>query len=126
MKENGFTLEKERSRSYLPQTIPDTDYTEDIAHLENTPTQAESQRHNQERSAGGIGLHVDTKKTEYMCFNQRGDIYALKGWAFETSGQVHLSRKQGLINRKWQQDATKKGIGSYQEAISDVEVKPVR
>ena len=32
-----------------------------------------------ERAAGGIGLHVNADKTEYMCFNQRGDISKLKG-----------------------------------------------
>ena len=26
-----------------------------------------------------LGLHVNTDKTEYMCFNQRGDISTLKG-----------------------------------------------
>ena len=28
---------------------------------------------------GGIGLLVNADKTEYMCFNQRGDISTLKG-----------------------------------------------
>ena len=31
-----------------------------------------------EQTAGGIGLHVNADKTEYMCFNQRGDISTLK------------------------------------------------
>ena len=29
--------------------------------------------------AGGIGFHVCTDKTEYMCFDQRGNISILKG-----------------------------------------------
>ena len=33
MKENGFTLEKTRSRQYPAQTIADADYTDDIALL---------------------------------------------------------------------------------------------
>ena len=30
-----------------------------------------------ERAAAGIGLHVNVHKTEYMCFNQTGDISTL-------------------------------------------------
>ena len=79
IKENGFKLTKERSRSYPAQTITDTDYADDTTLLANTPTQAESLLHRLERVAGGIGLHVNADKTEYMCFNQRGDICTLKG-----------------------------------------------
>ena len=79
MKENGFKLAKERSRRYPTQTIMDADYTNDIALLANTPAQAESLRHSLEWAASGIGLHVNTHKTEYMCFNQRGNISTLKG-----------------------------------------------
>ena len=43
-----------------------------------------------EWAAGSIDLYVNTDKTEYMCFNQSGDISTLKWWAFETRGQVHL------------------------------------
>ena len=46
--------------------------------LANSPIQAESLLHSLEWAAGGIGLYVNTDKTEYMCFNQRGDI-TLKG-----------------------------------------------
>ena len=35
--------------------------------------------HSLEQAAGGIGLHVNTDKTEYMSFNQRGDISTLNG-----------------------------------------------
>ena len=52
----------------------DTDYANDIALLTNTPTQAKTLPHSLEQAATGIGLHVDAHKTEYMCFNQRGDI----------------------------------------------------
>ena len=55
------------------------DYADDMVRLANTPAQAESQLHSLELAAGGIGLHVNTDKTEYMCFNQRGDISILKG-----------------------------------------------
>ena len=39
---------------------------DDIALLKNTPNQAESLLHCFEQAAGGIGLHVNTDKTEYI------------------------------------------------------------
>ena len=32
-----------------------------------------------ERTAAGIGLRVNAHKTEYMCYNQTGDITTLDG-----------------------------------------------
>ena len=37
------------------------------------------QLHNLERATAGIGLLVNAHKTEYMCFNQTGDISTLDG-----------------------------------------------
>ena len=54
-------------------------YIDDIALLSNTPAQAKSQQPSLEQTAGGIGLHVNPDKTEYMCFNRRGDISSLNG-----------------------------------------------
>ena len=79
MKENGFKLAKERSRSSPAQTITDADYADDIACLANIPAQAESLLHSLKRAAASISLHINADKTEYMCFNQRGDISILKG-----------------------------------------------
>ena len=60
-------------------TITDADYADDIALLTNAPAQAETLIDSLERAAAGLGLHVNADKTEYMCFNQRGDISTLKG-----------------------------------------------
>ena len=79
MKENGFTLVKAKSRRYPTQIITDTDYADVIALLANTLTQAKSLLHSLEWAAGGIGFHVNADKTEYMRFNQRGDISTLNG-----------------------------------------------
>ena len=79
MKENSFKLAKERSRRYPTQTIMDINYVDDIGLLANTPTQAKSLLHSLEQAAGGIGLHVNTDKMEYMCFNRISDISILKG-----------------------------------------------
>ena len=79
IRENGFELTKKRSRRYPATTITDADYAEDIALLANTPNQAETLLHSLERAAAGIGLYVNAHKTEYMCFNQAGDISTLDG-----------------------------------------------
>ena len=57
----------------------DADYTNDMALEANTPTQAETLLHRLEQAAGDIDLCVDADKTEYMCFNQRGNISTLNG-----------------------------------------------
>ena len=79
MKENGFKLTKERSRRYPTQTIKNVGYADDIVLLANLPAQAESLLHSLEQAAGGIGLYFNADKTEYMCFNKRGNISTLKG-----------------------------------------------
>ena len=79
IRENGFELTKKRSRRYPAKTITDADYADDIAILANTPDQAETRLHSLERAATGIGLYVNAHKTEYMCYNQTGDISTLDG-----------------------------------------------
>ena len=64
IKENGFELTKKRSRRYPAKTITDADYADDIAILANTPNQAETLLHSLEQAAAGIGLHVNSHKTE--------------------------------------------------------------
>ena len=66
MKGNGFKVAKERSRGYTAQTIIDADYADDIALPANSPHQAESLIHTVEQTAGGIGLHFNAYKTEYI------------------------------------------------------------
>ena len=77
VKENGFELTKKRSRRHPAKTITDADYADDIAILANTPNQAETLQLSLERAAAGIGFHVNAHKTEYMCFNQTGNISTL-------------------------------------------------
>ena len=79
IRENGFVLTKKRSRRYPAKTITDADYADDIALLANSPNQAETLLHSLVRAAAGIGLHVNAHKTEFMCFNQKGDISTLDG-----------------------------------------------
>ena len=79
IRENGFELKKKRSRRYTAKTITDADYADNIAILANTPNQAEILLHSLERDTAGIGLHVNAHKTEYMCYNETGDISTLDG-----------------------------------------------
>ena len=79
IRENGFELIKKRSRRYPAKTITDADYADDIAILANTPDQAETLLHSLKQAAAGIGLYVNAHKTEYMCYNQTGDISTLNG-----------------------------------------------
>ena len=112
MKENGFELTKKRSRRYPAKTITDADYADDIAILANAPTQGETLLHSLERAAAGIGLYFNAHKTEYMCFNQTGDISTLGGSSLKLVDKfTYLG--QGLINRKRHRHATNKGVDSY-------------
>ena len=79
IKENGFKLTKERSRRYPQKQLPTLAYTDDIALLTNALAQAETLLHSLERDTAGIGLYVNGHKTEYMCFNQTGNISTPNG-----------------------------------------------
>ena len=79
MKENVFELTKKRIRRYAAKRITAADYADHIAILANTPAQAKTLLHSQERAATGIGLRVSAHKTEYIWFNQTGDISTLGG-----------------------------------------------
>ena len=79
IRENGFELTKKRSRRYRAKTITDAVYANEIAILANRHNQAERLLHSLERVSVGISLHVNAHKTEYMCFNQTGDISTLEG-----------------------------------------------
>ena len=79
IRDNGFELTKKRSKRYTTKTITDADYAGDLALLANTPNQAETLLHSLERAAAGISLHANAHKTDYMCYNQTGNITTLDG-----------------------------------------------
>ena len=87
IKENGFEQTIKRSRKYPAKTITDADYADDVAILANTINQTETLLHSFERAAAGIGLHVNAHKTEYMCFNQTGDISTIEGNSLKLVGK---------------------------------------
>ena len=132
--------EKKRSRRYPATTITDADYADDIAILANTPDQAETLLHSLERAAAGIGLYVNAHKTEYMCYNQTGDISTLEGTPLklvdkftylrisvestEKDIETRLTKAWTAINRLsiiWKSDLTDKMKCSFfQAAITSI------
>ena len=140
IKENGFELTKKRSRRYPATTITDADYADDIAILANIPDQAETLLHSLERAAASIGLHVNAHKTEYMCYNQTGDISTLKGTTLklvdkftylgssvestEKDIETRLTKAWTAINRLssiWKSDLTDKMKRSFfQAAVTSI------
>ena len=127
IKENGFKLTKERSRRYLAKTITDADYADDIALLANAPMQAKTLLHSLEWATAAIGHYVNAHKTEYICFNQTGDISTLNGSSLklvykftylgssvsstETDISMRLSKAWTAIDRLsviWKSDMTDK------------------
>ena len=62
IRENGFKLTKKRSRRYLPKTITNANYANDIALLVNTPNEAETLLHSLERAAQALAsMSMHTK-----------------------------------------------------------------
>ena len=116
--------------------LVDVDYTNDIALLANTPTQAKTLLDSLKRAAAGIGLHINADKMEHMCFNQRGDISTLNGSSLklvdkftylgnsvsstETGINMRLAKAWTVINRLsviWKWDLTNKIKHSLFQAI---------
>ena len=140
IKENGFELTKKRSRRYPATTITDADYADDIAILANTPDQAETLLHSLEQAAASIGLYVNAHKTEYMCYNQTGDISTLDGTPLklvdkftylgssvestEKDIETRLTKAWTAINRLstiWKSDLTDKMKRSFfQAAVTSI------
>ena len=113
IKENSFKLTKKRSRRYPAKTITDTNYTDDIAILANAPTQTETLIHSLEQAAAGIGPHVNAHKTEYMSYNQTGDISTLYGSSLKLVDKfTYLGNS--VIDQERHRHATNKGMDRYQ------------
>ena len=74
MKEH-FTPIKARSRGFLPESITDPYYADDLALLANTVAQL----HSLEQAARGNGLYEKLDKREFKCFKQDGAISTING-----------------------------------------------
>ena len=114
IRENSFVLKKKRSRRYPAKTITDGDYADDIAILANTHNQAETLLHSLERAAGGISLHVNAHKNEYMCFNQTGDISTLDGTSLKLVDKFPYLGSNVSSTKKRHRHTANEGMDSYQ------------
>ena len=95
------------------KTITDTDYADDIAILANTPNQAETILHSLEQAVAGIGLNVNAHKTEYMCFNQTGDISTLDGTSLKLVDKFTYLGSSVSSTEKRHRHAANEGMDSY-------------
>ena len=65
MKENGFTQKKAKKQTISYRNY-DANYADDLVLLANTPAQAESLLYCLEPPARGIGLYINSDKTEFV------------------------------------------------------------
>ena len=79
LNELGFTLEAAKSRRYPAKKITDADYADDLALITNKIKDAEKLLHALEDTAAQIGLYINAGKTEFICYNQNGEIKTTKG-----------------------------------------------
>ena len=77
MKENALTVKKARSKWYPAEIINDSSSTDNSAFLANASAKPESLLHDLGQTAKSIALHVNSDKTEFMCFKQVG-VMSLK------------------------------------------------
>ena len=59
--------------------ITDIDYADDLALTSDTIEEANQLLHYLEVAAKEIGLHINAKKTEFISFNQTGQVRSLDG-----------------------------------------------
>ena len=72
------------------------------------PNQAETLLHSLERAAAGIGLHVNAHKTEYMSYNQTGDITTLDRASLKQVDKfTYLGSSVSLIEKDFDSRLTK-------------------
>ena len=113
IRENGFELRKKRSKRHPAKAITDADYDDEIAILANTLNQSETVLHSLERAAAGIRLHVNAHKTEYMCYNQTGDITILDGTPLKLVDKFTYLGSSVSSTEKGHRYAANEGMDSY-------------
>ena len=76
----GFTLAPRRSRRHPAKTLTDLDYADDIAALSDCMKDAQELLCQLETAAAEVGLHINSKKTQCINYNQpKGIITAIDG-----------------------------------------------
>ena len=104
----GFTIKPRQSRRIGKQTITDLGFADDLALLSDTMEQAQEILLALETHAAKVGLHINSKKTQYMSFNQTSseplcttagnklqkvqDFKYLGAWMASTSQDMHVRK----------------------------------
>ena len=70
----GFQLTRRQSRRVPAKTIIDLDFADDIALVSENNQQAQELLLRLENEANKIGLHLNSKKTKFMSFNQSNNF----------------------------------------------------
>ena len=76
-----YTLENARSRRFPAIKFTNADYTDDLGLITNKIGDAEKLLHALEDAAAQTGVYISANKTEYVCYNQNGEIKIIKGKA---------------------------------------------
>ena len=92
--------------------------------LTNIPNQAETLLHSLERAATGIGLYANAHKTEYMCYNQTGDISTLDRTPLKLVDKFTYLGSSASSSKK--DIDTRLTIGKNAERRSEISVLPAR
>ena len=79
--------------------MTDTDYTDVLMLLTNTPAQVESLLYSMGLVEGVIGLYMTAHKREFMCLNKKKP-FLLKVANPQVCKAVHISKQQYLIFKK--------------------------
>ena len=109
----------ERSRHYPPETIMNSDYTNNPGLLTNPLVQTECLIHCLEQTARGIGIYINLDKTKLMCFKQDGAILTLNDKPLKLVDHfINLSSNISSIKN----DRYRKGMDCYQKVINHREI----
>ena len=100
-KELGFTLSKSRSRRHPTVKLTDVDYADDLAIISDYLTDGTILLHQLEQASSEIGLYIDAKKTEFICYNQHQvRLYQVtQQQQHQSCRRIHIFRKQHCINK---------------------------
>ena len=86
------------------ENIPNADDAVDRVLIANTPVQGKCLLHSQEQAARGIGLDMNSDKTEFMCFKQDGVISALRDKPLKLADHfryldINISSTESSVNK---------------------------
>ena len=92
-----------KSRQYPMEIITDTNSSDDLELLGNTPAYFESLLHRLEQAARSISLYLNSEKTDFMCFNQDGAISSLNDKPLKLVDQfIYINRMVSSTEKKCQ------------------------